>query len=222
MIVRRGFQSVLYPPHAEMYCTSDSTATIDTQNSWLAGGGFTEGKNTGFTFISAIKKAITEAADGGDGEVTFTAASHGLSEGDYVSITGSTDYDDLYEIQSVTTDTFNVTATWTQTRTGNVVRGSAYKMCSACGGDFVIIGSISGSSATTNQTFEFAIAVNTTVQVDSYATRKFANNDTGNTSHTAILTLSKDDVIYPVLRNTSGTGNYTLKKSNVNMFRVGE
>lgn len=53
-------------------------------------------------------QAITAAADGGTNTVTFTCNAHGYSNGDYVEITGTTDYNGGWEISNVTTNTFDV------------------------------------------------------------------------------------------------------------------
>jgi hypothetical protein len=56
--------------------------------------------------------SITVFADAGGGQVTVTSAGHGLSNGDSVLITKTTNYDGGYVISNVTTDTFEITATW--------------------------------------------------------------------------------------------------------------
>jgi hypothetical protein len=53
-----------------------------------------------------------------DGNIKVTSASHTLSNGDTVIIADSTDYNGTYVIAGVTATIFNITATWTQTRTG--------------------------------------------------------------------------------------------------------
>jgi len=68
-----------------------------------AGGNVTEPATSG---------AITAFADAGGGQVTVTSAGHGLSNGNSVTISGTTNYDGVYTISNVATDTFEITATW--------------------------------------------------------------------------------------------------------------
>lgn len=61
-----------------------------------------------FTFTGSI----TAFADGGSGTVTVTSASHGLFNGDSVTITGTTNYNGTFTISSVATNTFKITDIW--------------------------------------------------------------------------------------------------------------
>lgn len=62
--------------------------------------------NTGLT------GSITVFADAGGGQVTVTSAGHNLHNNDSVTITGTTNYNGTYTIANVTTNTFEITATW--------------------------------------------------------------------------------------------------------------
>lgn len=55
---------------------------------------------------------ITVLADGGGGKVTVTSAAHGLENGRYVVITGTTSYNGTFQISGVTTNTFDIIDTW--------------------------------------------------------------------------------------------------------------
>jgi len=55
---------------------------------------------------------VTAYADAGSGLVTVTASAHGLSNGDSVWLRGTTNYTGVYTISNVTTNTFDITATW--------------------------------------------------------------------------------------------------------------
>jgi len=58
------------------------------------------------------KGAITAFSDAGGGLVTVTSAAHTLIAGNVVMIAGTTSYDGTYYISNVTTNTFDITATW--------------------------------------------------------------------------------------------------------------
>jgi hypothetical protein len=77
------------------------TVTDDT-NAVLASN-FIGGSNTG---------SITAFAEGAPGYVKVTSAAHGLSNAQKVTITGTTSYNLQSAVSSVTTDTFNILATW--------------------------------------------------------------------------------------------------------------
>lgn len=57
-------------------------------------------------------KVITAYADGGGGQVTVTSNAHGLSNGDEVTITGSTNYNDTFTVANVAANTFEITHSW--------------------------------------------------------------------------------------------------------------
>jgi hypothetical protein len=57
--------------------------------------------------------SITAYADAGDStHVVVTSAAHGLSDGMTVTISGSTNYNGIFTISSVTTNTFEIVDTW--------------------------------------------------------------------------------------------------------------
>jgi subtilisin family serine protease len=64
---------------------------------------------------------ITAFSEGiaGDGIVTVRSDGHGLRNDDQVEVTGTTNYDGTYTITGVTPDTFDITAVWRGTETGN-------------------------------------------------------------------------------------------------------
>ena len=55
---------------------------------------------------------ITVFADAGGGKVTVTSAAHGLKNGRYVVIIGTTSYNGTFQISGVTTNTFDIVDTW--------------------------------------------------------------------------------------------------------------
>jgi len=83
-----------------------------------------EKDNVGYDYT----KAITATANAGGGEVTVTSAAHGRTQGDIVSITGTTDYNGDFEIQSVATNTFNIIAAYTSSQTGNWYYRNIFKV----------------------------------------------------------------------------------------------
>lgn len=66
----------------------------------------------GTTPNSRVYLDAEAAVDAGGGEVTIPALAHGLTQNDSVVFHGPTNYSGPYTIASVTTDTFNITATY--------------------------------------------------------------------------------------------------------------
>lgn len=73
---------------------------------------------TDANLIELTRDDFTAVADAGGGDITVTSSGHGLVVGQYVRIEGTTNYDGEYVVQAVTTDTFDVTATYVSTETG--------------------------------------------------------------------------------------------------------
>lgn len=55
---------------------------------------------------------IISYADAGSGHITVTTTAHGLSNGNSVWLRGTTNYTGVYTILNVTTNSFDITATW--------------------------------------------------------------------------------------------------------------
>jgi len=68
---------------------------------------------------------VTALADASNFQTTVTSAAHGLSNGDYITIDGTTSYDGYYQITSVATNTFVVDKTFVaDDATGTWYKGS--------------------------------------------------------------------------------------------------
>lgn len=92
--------------------TSDDIIISGTEN---YDGTYTITKinNDSFYFTATyMGGSITAFADGGSGKVTVTSAGHGLSNGDSITISGTTNYNGTFTVSSVATDTFKITDTW--------------------------------------------------------------------------------------------------------------
>ena len=67
---------------------------------------------SGGVYGAGADKTITAFADAGGGQVTVTSADHNIPSGNFVDITGTTNYNGNFQITNVTTDTFEITDTW--------------------------------------------------------------------------------------------------------------
>jgi len=102
--------------YASMYLNDNSSATVvETANTPIGLRNFTSGTLSGWTFDAGSTGAITVYADYSGtiaGTVLATAAAHGLSTGDYITIRGTTNYNGLYQITDTDGGHFYFTAAW--------------------------------------------------------------------------------------------------------------
>ena len=197
--------------------------TINTQDVWQFVNTILPdlGSNFGLELVAGETQAITAFADGGGGEVTVTSAGHGLSAGDYITISGTTNYNDVYEVQSVDGNNFNITETFNgDDATGDYHRGTAGCVSAGGGGKYLYIWTVSFEAAAANKDFEFDIYVNTTptTPVDheftAGATRTTINGQ-------QILELEAGDCLSFALRNTTDNSNITIDDGTWSMFKIG-
>ena len=73
---------------------------------------------------STTGQTITGMASHADGTRVISAA-HGYSDGNFIEITGTTNYDGAYHISSVTTNDFVIPHTYTSTQTGTAYLGNS-------------------------------------------------------------------------------------------------
>lgn len=152
-----------------------NTESPDLQNvdfnkfgSILTRNGYTELNST---VASLSTGSITAFADGGDNDTEVTSASHLLSNGAIVEISGTTNYDGIYTINTVTANTFvietafvsdDATGTWNETAASDglhwfefVSSGSTVrKLVNMTGGGFYKMDDLDGTwdDATNAQT----------------------------------------------------------------------
>lgn len=69
---------------------------------------------------------ITAIADAGGGKCLVTSAGHQQTDGTSLTIAGTTDYNATFTISDVTTDNFQITATYTSSQTGTFSAENIY------------------------------------------------------------------------------------------------
>ncbi len=200
--------------HGEMDITGGSPYTINTTNVWHAYTGFSSGHLTSKITFAAGKTAndITIYAThsgGGETKVTATAA-HGLSVGDIITITGTTNYNSIFAItDSVDDKNFAIDKAWdtNDDATGTYALGSHFIIGTDGAGDYFVIWT-AGGSAVAADSYEFAIYHEKTL--DHKIPRKYPNNDVGAWSGCGLIAVSDTDVIWFSVRNTTGTNNIDI------------
>ncbi len=200
--------------HGEMDVAAGAAYTINTQNAWHGYTGFSSGHlSTKITFgagktASDITAYATYDA-GATTKVTVTAA-HTLTAGQVITITGTTNYNDIFEVQeSVDANNYTIDKAWdtNDDATGTYALGSCFIIGTDGAGDYSIIWTASGSAIAAD-TFEFGIYHEKTL--DHKSIRKFPNNDVGSWSGCGIIAVSDTDVIWFAIQNTTGTNNMDI------------
>ncbi|MHC4867011.1 MAG: hypothetical protein ACYTEX_23280 [Planctomycetota bacterium] len=204
--------------------------TIDSSTWQLiyTAGDWTTGLVNGMTFQDGATDTVSDAyadAGGSPNEVTVTAAAHPFAAGEIVSISGSTNYNSVFEIQSATTDTFNIVSAFaaegaagTVTRSGNITitNAGAYKavyhvaLSPANANDIIDVKLYAGSTAGVPDSLDMSESRHEAAGVGKFST--VAGCD--------IFTASAGDVVSLAVKNISGANNVTLRYVHVSIFQL--
>jgi len=210
----------------EMQDADNGTAdTIDAASSWHSlyrqlstTATRSMGTNTG------LRRTITAAATAAAGAKTkfTTSVAHGLSVGDPVSITGTTNYDGLYLVDIVDDATnFTVVVAFVANDSGAMIRAAALQASNKQGaGRYQVNVSISAAVAATNKDFDFAVIQNATVVDKIKARRQFGTTDIGSISLSGILEVAVDDWISVAMQNVTDATNVTIRNINISMHKI--
>lgn len=196
------------------------TQTIDVTDEWHAVDQLVAGVNSDNVEIKlGTSAAFTAVADGGSGEITVTSAGHSLLAGEYISITGSNTYDDIYVIESVTTNTFNVTATFVATSTGTFSRGTRLKNFER--GFYEFNWSFSADSAGNNLNYQFTVFDNAVEITETRRETKFASaGDVDTVAGGGQFFVEKDSHIWFAVKNVSNATDIDLNQGSVYISKI--
>ncbi len=209
--------------YSDMHLHGNAVETvINTANvAHLVQGLFSDERSKGFTFSAGSTGAITAFADAGGGKVTVTSASHTLTDGTIISISGTTNYNGVFAVSDVLGNDFNITDTWvSDDATGNFYEGDNLVVDPGSEGIYKIDFHAHGFSASANKTFEFELYKNTTIQEVVEAKRRFASNDVGTIGGGGIISVIAGDIITFAVFGATDTTNFTLEHTNISMHRV--
>lgn len=202
---------------ASIYNNAVATV-IETADTPIAVRQIVTGCLDGWTFDAGSTGAITVYADGGGGQVTVTSGSHGLSNGDIITIRGSTHYNGIFEIASVTTDSFKITATWdSDDGASDWDQGASLKAGSQADGDYFVTWVMSTAPAAACELI-WKVNINDTPQNKSTAERKYPVNDIRGAMSSCIIQVVEGDVIWLSVQSDS-TSDITNKHGNLNLHR---
>jgi hypothetical protein len=204
----------------EMYIYNNTNEyVIDAQNSWHTSRNLIAGRVNGFTFESSITKDILSVSDGGDGTIIITTDGvHGIVAGNIVTLTGTTGYDGVYPVLTTPLgNTFTVTKAFGASSVGTATKGSCLIAGDDSDGIYKVPYEISGKGAGTNQEFEYVIFKNAVLQEGLSASCKYGigGDIIPASGGNKTIDIVAGDIISSMVRNVSGTGNFTVKHMNL-------
>jgi len=207
--------------YTEMYMSENATAlTIQAQNAWHFINGFTEGLSGGtFVYHAGVQLAITAYATSDSGTKTeVTCASHGLADGEQISIAGTTNYDGIYVTEQSATDTFVIAVAYVADDGASVGEHPDHwhTTSPAATGRYLAEYSLTVTPANPNDVFEFAFYQDATKEAKSVTQQKMgAATDYQVVGSQCIIDYTTPSHFAGAVRNLSGTGNITIRNANV-------
>lgn len=194
---------------------SNGFVTGDLGGGWVFDAG---GAGTNIT----INSIADGAASGVDIAVTCAAA-HGLAADDIISqSTGTAAYDGHFKVKAIISSTvYEVAAVFGSTDTG-VMDQAAVLICPTGGtGTYLCTWSLDGSAATNNHIFDFALHQDAVHQNKSNGRLRFGSSaEVTGIDRTCLLDIVAGEKISWMVKNTSGTGNLTVRHINVVLVRL--
>lgn len=206
-------------PYGEAFISENSTPTvIETANSPIALREIETGLVNNWTFDAGATAAITAFADAGGGKVTATSA-NSLSNGDVITVRGTTNYNGIQTVSNVSGAAFEITDTWVaDDGASDWDKGASLTAGAGAAGKYSSMWQMSSFCAGA-QIVTFAMNINATQQLKTFAQRKFPVTDLGSCSSTAILDISDGDVIW-LSASSTGTSDLTNEHGNFNIRRI--
>jgi len=208
--------------YGEMYYSgAGDTMTIAGSDQYQAWTGPITGMVNGLTFQAGIAGVIASTSTDAGASVTCNDADHGLDAGDIITINGTTNYNDIYEVQTVPdVNSFTITATNSEgDEPGTWQRGSNLTFDAGSAGIYGGHWHMSLSAATANDVFRIGPVNNTTVSTKAVSVRKFANTDTGAMGGSGMITVADGDKVSFVLKNETAARNCTIIQFDINLHR---
>lgn len=217
----------------EMYLNANTTETVvDTADVWhllslseVAGGALDT-----WTFEAGTRGAdITAYAtyDSGASTLVTTTADHNLSAGDFISITGTTNYNDLYKILSApSSKTFEINKAWdtNDDATGTYNRGATLIVGCGAAGCYSASWNVTVTPEFNGHVFTGAYAKNGVVCNKCRSRNKLGTAaDFSNMGGHALTTspgFVAGDKIQFAFKNVGGTGNFTIRHGNLITQRI--
>jgi hypothetical protein len=199
--------------------------TIDAVNQYHAIIGLSAGScNGGITFLASSTGSITDTEDN-SGILRCTDVGHGLTTGQYVTLTGMGDAAhvgatavtvitvDVFDCDDIAYNSIDDTGTW--------ARGSSMTIDTGKGGTYMMTYAASVLSAGINKNYRLELIKNVT-PMDEFATEhKIAvASDLVSLGSSGIACLQGGDTIWMQVKNTTDDSNLTVEHANVHISRI--
>ena len=218
---------------AEMYLFQNTTVTVvDTADVWhmLSLTEITSGDIDGWTYEDGTRgddiTAYATSDAGARTKVTTTAA-HNLAAGDFISITGTTNYNDLYEVMEVVdANNFTINKSWdtNDDATGTYNRGGTLTAGAGAAGGYKASWGVTMTPATNGHIFTGGYCVNGVPCEKCRARDKLGTaadySPQGQDSFKVGTPIAAGDKVQFVFKNVGATGNFTVRHGNLNLHRV--
>lgn len=195
---------------------SNGLVVGDVSGGWIydAGGAGTS---------HAIASVADGAASGVDIAVT-TSDAHNLAIDDIVSQSNLTSavYTGHFKVKAIISSTiYEVAAVFTATDTGTMDQAATLKCPVGGAGTYLVSWSCDADTATNNETFDFAIHLETVHQAKTNGRSKFGTSgDVRSLSNTALLDIADGDKISWMVKNTDSAGNITVRNLHIVLVRL--
>lgn len=206
--------------YGEAYIYDNSEATvIETAGTPIALREISEGLYNNFVFDAGSTGTITAYADGTGGTVLVSSAGHGLSNGDIITIRGTTNYNGVFAISAVTTDNFKITDIWVNDNgASDWDQGASLTVGVGAAGLYPAFWQMS-IAPTAACSLIFMMYINTTAQTKSTAEQKFPINDLNSCSSSCVLDVSDGDIIWLSVQSDD-TASITNKHGEFNLRKL--
>lgn len=219
---------------AEMYLFANETPTIvNTMNVFhmLSLAEISPGILDGWTYEDGTRgDDITAFAtyDSGASTLVTTTVEHGLSAGDFISITGTTNYNALYEVLSApSTITFEIKKAWdtNDDATGTYDRGGTLTAGANAAGNYKVSWNVTITPQTNAHIFTGGYCVNGVAcekcrSRDKLGTASDFSSQGTNSLLADGMALAAGDKIQYIFKNVGATGNFTIRHGNINVHRI--
>ena len=216
MVDEDNDDSFLIVSQDEFHCYHTNGLVAGDLINWTFDAG---GAGTSFPVASI---ANSPASGGSAAEIT-TTGSHLVVAGDIVSLTNmsaGTNAGIHIVIDPVTATTFEITTANSTTATGTMNQAAGIICGTGAQGAYLATWSISGSSDTNNETFDFKLLNRATDITGTKARDKFGTaGDYDSSTVTKIITVAAGDLISWALLNQDTAGDFTARHLTLTLSR---
>lgn len=225
-IVCDRVSSVYDRAYAELYKYADANKTIiDTADVFHALQDLTEGLSLGWTFAAGVRGTditLQETQDAGAATLMTTTADHNLSVGDFVTITGTTNYNGPGEILTVpTSTTFKINLPFVaDDATGTYSRGDSFHCDSGYGGIYNFEWSVTTEPDAANKALTGAIMINDSVCNKCRSRDYFSKSEYESAGSGSLIDISAGDSVSIVMKNITDAVDMTIRHGNFRIFKV--